>query len=287
MKKLRYFFEYLLLRLLTLLFFVLGVDKASAFGGWLGRMIGPRLGATRKAKRHMRLALAELSEEQINAYVLGMWDNLGRVIAEYPHLEKIMRERVETNALDIVEAAAANGKGIILFSGHIGNWEVAPAYVNNHFDIPVSVLYRAPNNPFADALLTRYRTLNGKLAALPKSQSGGVAALKALRRNEIMGILIDQKYNEGVSVPFFGAPAMTNPIFVKMAQKFDAPLLPFRIIRTGGAYFGMEFYPPIETTGREEIDVINDAHRYLESWIRENPAQWLWLHRRWPANSFD
>lgn len=283
LKSIRYFVEYSLLQCLIWVFFLLGLDRASALGGWLGRLIGPRLGASGKARRHLQAAMPELSPAQVDAYVVKMWDHLGRVIAEYPHLEKLAQERVEVIGIEDALPFVTGGRATVSISGHIGNWELASVYIFKRFNVPISVLYRAPNNPFVDKMLTRYRTLGGRLAALPKSQAGGVAALKALKRKEIIGILVDQKYNEGVSASFFGMPAMTNPVFVKLAQKCDAGMLPFRVVRKGGAHFRLEFMPPMQIQGRSEDDVISETHRYLEAWIREYPEQWLWLHRRWPS----
>jgi KDO2-lipid IV(A) lauroyltransferase len=281
MTGLRYFLEFALLLMLSGFFKLVGLDKASAIGGTIGRFIGPRLATSRKARRNLQNALPHLSNEQLDDVIKGMWDNLGRLIAEYPHLEQIAQERLQMQGQDYLQAALAKGRGAVLFSAHMANWETVPPYIQQHFNIQVNLMYRAPNNERVDRLLTHYRTLGGKMRALTKSRRGGQAAMKALRDGEIIGILIDQKYNEGISIPFFGIPAMTNPIFVKMAQKYDAPLLPFMIERTQGAHFKVRCYPEIKTMGRSSEDVIVEAHSLLEKWISKKPEQWLWLHRRW------
>ena len=282
MKTLRYFLEFMLLRVVSWLFWLIGLDRASAVGGWIGRTIGPRLAASRKARRHIEMALPYVSDDMLDNLVAGMWDNLGRVIAEYPHLEKISRERLQIRGQEHIEVALNGGKGAVMFSAHLANWEGVPPYIQQHFGKPVNLMYRAPNNAHVDRLLTRYRTLGGRIKALTKSRQGGQAAMKALKNGEIIGILIDQKYNEGIPVPFFDMPAMTNPVFVKMAQKYQAPLLPFSIRRMAGAHFEVECYPPLDLEGRSVEAVIAEAHQLLERWIHNAPEQWLWLHKRWP-----
>ena len=105
--------------------------------------------------------------------------------------------------------------------------------------------------------------------------------LKSLISGNSLALLGDQKYNEGVCVPFFGHDAMTNPAFVQFAQKFDLPLIPAQCIRMNGANFKIKAHPPIATQNRNVEDIISDYHALLEGWITERPEQWLWLHKRW------
>lgn len=110
--------------------------------------------------------------------------------------------------------------------------------------------------------------------------------METIKQGGILGILIDQKYNQGLNVPFFGHPAMTNPFFVQLAQKYGAPLVPIRGIRLENGGFCLKIYPPVPTledngTPRPIENVIQQAHTLLAGWIREKPEQWLWLHRRW------
>jgi KDO2-lipid IV(A) lauroyltransferase len=107
-----------------------------------------------------------------------------------------------------------------------------------------------------------------------------IGMIKALKQGGILGLLIDQKLNEGVTVPFFDMNANTGIAFIDMAKKFDCPLVPMRSIRTESGFI-MDVCPPIETKNRDTLDILNDVHALLEQWIREYPEQWLWLHRRW------
>ncbi len=283
MKKIRYAFEALFLLLLFLFSKILPVQWASGFGGWIGDVIGMRLAASRKAHTNLKAALPDMSDGERQDIVRGMWNNLGRVMMEYPHLEHIGRDRTEIIGTEILEQY--KDRPAILFTAHLANWEVCPIAALTQQDFKVTSIYRAPNNPFSDKMLLRARTLGSKLRTIPKSKSGTRHLIKALKNNEHIGVLIDQKYNEGVKADFFGQPAMTSPAFVQLAQKFDCPLIPLKIERLNGCAFKMTILPPLDIKDKPVEDVINHSHALLEGWITDHPAQWLWLHRRWNSKA--
>ena len=284
MKKFRYFIEAVVVYALFFIFKLMPVDMASNCGGWIGRTLGPRLAASRKAKANLRQALPGAGEDKV---ITQMWDNLGRVIAEYPHLETIARDRVTMENAATLQKIKADGGSFILISGHFANWEVQGATALVQFGIQIDLMYRALNNPWTEELLYKSRTMGGKLRAFRKSREGASQMLKAMREGGTLGILIDQKYNEGIAVPFFGRPAMTNPIFVQLGQKYKCPVVPSRIERTGGANFKITIHEPMTLTDANGANlpaeqVIAQAHGLMENWITEKPGDWLWLHRRWP-----
>lgn len=286
-RRVRYAGEACVLALLFAVFRAMPVDVASAVGGWIGRTIGPRLAASRKADTNVRLALPDVTPEERAVIVAGMWDNLARVIAEYPHLRYIVRNRVTVIGEPQIDAAMARkdeaGRGTVFFSMHVANWEVCPAYLKHVKGADIHLMYRAPNNGFVDAMIHHWRTLGGAIPAWNKSREGGLAALKAVRGGASLAILVDQKYNPGVNVPFFGLDAMTNPFFVKMARKLDVPLVPATLRRTGGVHFELSVYDPVVLEGRSDDDVMGEAHGVFEAAIRAAPEQWLWLHRRFKS----
>jgi KDO2-lipid IV(A) lauroyltransferase len=171
----------------------------------------------------------------------------------------------------------------MMISGHCANWEAGGVGMLFILGKHVDLTYRAPNNPWADRMLMKARTLNGRLRAHSKSREGGQEIIRAMREGRYIGMLIDQKYNEGVAVPFFGRPAMTNPAFVQLARKFDYPLVPWQIERLKGTRFRITIHEPLIAADKRTEDVIAQAHSLLEDWIRKNPGQWLWLHRRWDS----
>lgn len=276
------------------LFFALAgalpLDAASAFGGWLARRVGPPLGVSRQARRNLAAALPELSAPEVERVLRGMWDNLGRVAAEYPHLRRIGvfggDGRVETRGLEHVERALARGRRMIVFSGHLANWEIA-ALAAAQYGIDVAQIYRTANNPLVDRMILGFRDGRGEF--IPK-EAVGRRAVAALRRGAHLTILADQKLNEGIPVPFFGRPAMTAPALALLALRFGCDVLPARVERLEGARFRLTIEPPLRlpASGNRDADVgalMTAVNATLERWIRERPEQWFWVHRRWPDDA--
>jgi KDO2-lipid IV(A) lauroyltransferase len=270
------------------IFGALPIDVASAIGGRLARWVGPSLGISKRARLNLKAAMPELSAPEIDRIVLGMWDNLGRVVAEYPHLPDIEvfapNGRVEAIGFENADRALAEGRPVIFFAGHLANWEIAAMSPMQH-GMDIAQIYRTANNPLVDRMITRLRTWTGEL--IPKGAAGSRRALAALRNGRNLGMLIDQKLNNGIAVPFFGRPAMTSPVLASFALRFDCAVLPARMERLGGAKFRLTIHPPLDLprTGDRDADVLTlmtSVNETLERWIRARPEQWLWVHRRWP-----
>jgi len=217
-----------------------------------------------------------------------MWDNLGRVAAEYPHLRKIRvfepGGRVETHGFEHMDRAVAAGRRMIIFSGHLANWEIG-MLAAVQYGSPVAQIYRAANNPRVDRMIRRFRGAGGEL--IPKGPVAARRAIAVLRSGEHLTLLADQKMNDGIPVPFFGRAAMTAPAFAALALRFDCDLLPARVERLGCTHFRLTVFPPLPLprTGNAHADIaalMALVNRTLEAWIRDRPEQWFWLHRRWP-----
>jgi KDO2-lipid IV(A) lauroyltransferase len=281
MKKNIYILEAFFLSALMGFLGLLSPATASNIGASVGRFIGPKLAASRKADRNIARAMPELDEVQRKKIIKDMWENLGRVIAEYPHLEKLAQNHTEIINTDILTPILEKNAGLIFIGAHLGNWEINTAASLLQQNIAVDISYRALNNPLSDKILMRLRSLNGKIKAHAKSRTGGKAMMDTVKSGGALGILIDQKYREGIDASFFGLPAMTNPFFVQLAQKYGAPVIPIRCERLDGTQFRLTIYEPIPTQGRAVEDVLRETNTLLERWIRERPEQWLWLHRRW------
>ena len=285
MKHINHIIQFIALLPIMGIFAILPATTASHFGGWLGRKIGPHMGANKKALRHLRAALPDRSDDEYANITLGMWDNLGRTFAEYPHIKKLARE-CDIVGADIFLNAIENEKPAILFSAHLGNWELQPPSMLTQHGRRVDTIVRAPNNPYVAWLLKQFREMGGRIKTMPKSTQGTRQLVQTIKDGRPVGILIDQKYNEGIAMPFFRHTAMTSPAFVQLAQKFKCPLIPTRLERLENTKFRLTFYPQLpvfnnDGTARKIEDVIIDAHTMIESWITERPEQWLWLHRRW------
>lgn len=280
MKKISHLLEAIALWIAFAVFRAIGSDNASALGGWIGRTVGPRLAASRKALGNLQKSLPDANHEKI---LHDMWDNLGRVMAEYPHLEKILHERTDIYGIEHFEALDKETP-FILIGGHLANWELLPPCMNERLHRPITGVYREPNNPYTAKILDKCRNFGKQGQYVPKSSAGTRALVKAIQQKGNIGILIDQKYNEGVPVEFFGRPAMTSTAPAQLALKYKAPILPMQIVRQKNR-FKIIFYPPLDTDGKDEAAIMHDANKLLEGWIRENPGQWLWLHRRWDSKA--
>ena len=270
-------------------FRLLPVDAASAVGGWLGRLVGPRLGVTKRAQINLQRALPYLGDAEARLVMRGMWDNLGRVIAEYPHLEEFKvygnDGRIEFVGDDILDPVIASGKSAIFISAHYGNWEIATMAATQR-GLDVAEIYRAANNPWIDRLIASYRGSVGS-ELIPKGVVAARRSIAAVRDGRHLALLVDQKMNDGIPVRFFGRDAMTAPAVAQLALRFDCAIMPARVERLTGARFRIVLSPPIPVnkTGDRHADtlaIMTAVNAEIESWIHARPEMWLWLHRRWP-----
>ena len=266
------------------LFRILPLEAASAAGGFVMRHIGPRLGVSRTARKNLDFVFPEKTREERRVILADMWENLGRVIGEYPHLHRISGN-IEIIGKDHVEKARDGGKPVIFFAGHLANWEINGVGARQ-MGLPLHLVYRKPNNPYVDGLL-RHARASGAAGYIEKGAEGARAILGVLKKGGAVGMLVDQKLNEGMAIPFFGREAMTAPALAHFALKFGLPLYPVRVERMGGVKFRVTVHPTLEVVKTGDLDadtrrILTEMNEYLEKWIRERPAQWLWTHRRWP-----
>src|SRR5579864_3300571 len=261
----------------------LPLDWASGLGGFLARKLGPRLGLNKRARRNLSRAMPELSPDDIERIIAGMWDNLGRLVAEYPHLGAYRvydgDGRVEIVGAENIRAQAAPGKHAIFFSGHFGNWEVAPLAVTQA-GLGTVEIYRAVNNPLVDRLINRARSVIGS-ELVPKGTVAARRAIAAIQEGRHIAMLVDQKMNDGIAVPFFGRDAMTAPALARLALRYDCVVLPCRVERVRGATFHFVADPPIPLprTGDSQVDVqqlMTAVNAAVEGWVRRRPEQWFW-----------
>lgn len=267
---------------------LLPVRAASALGGWIGRTVGPHVGKSRLARKNLTAAFPDLTAAEVERIVREMWDNLGRTVFEFPHLRRLRTSgpdaHVELVGGEIIERLRDDGKPGIFVSAHMANWEAAPLCLIE-YGLQVHMFYRAPNNPLMESLFAHRHPAGGEL--LPKGTRGARRAIQLLSENEHLGMLIDQKMNDGIAVPFFGRDAMTAPALGQFALRFDCPVAMTRVERLGGCRFRVTIEPPLELprSGDNDADtlaLLTQVNRVLENWIRERPAQWFWVHRRWP-----
>lgn len=266
---------------------LLPVDWASWLGGFLGRTFGPHLGLSRRALANISRALPANDESQNRRILRGMWDNLGRAVAEFPHLDWICAAesgRVEIVNGDAVKELLNDGKPGIVFGGHFGNWEVGPATIHRLMGPSLVSVYREPNNPWVDRLLRHWQRSR---RAVAKGAEGGRDLIRQLNQGGHVAMLVDQKLNDGISVPFFGRDAMTAPALARLALRYDCVVLPCRVERVKGAHFRFiaEKPIPLPRSGDLQADIkilMTEVNATVERWVRRHPEQWFWVHKRWP-----
>lgn len=270
-------------------FRLLPVAGASALGGFLARAVGPLLSVSRRARRNLQRAMPEIDEAGARRIVSAMWDNLGRVAAEYAHLDKYRvydpGGRIEMIGAENIRAQGEAGQRAIFFSGHFGNWEVATLAVTQA-GLGVAEIYRAANNPIVDAIINHARSAVGS-ELVPKGTIAARRALAAIQEGRHLAMLVDQKMNDGIPVPFFGRNAMTAPALARLALRYDCAVVPVRVDRLPRARFRITAEQPLDYrhTGNAQADTLalmTQVNQVLERWIRERPDHWFWLHRRWP-----
>ena len=274
----------------------LGPVRASNLGGAVARLVGPWLAVSAVAHRNLAIAMPELDAAARRRIVRGVWENLGRTTGEFANLGALRESASgpgwEIVGLEHLNAVVARGGPALLFTGHLGNWEVLPLAAARQ-GINFASLYRPLDNPVVDEMILQMRrTAAGPNAALfPKGSQGARQTLQHLRRGGFVGLLQDQKMNDGVEARFFGLKAMTASAIAVLALRIGCPVLPGYAQRIGPARFRVVCEAPLAlpASGNREADIaaltqaVNDR---LESWIRAAPESWLWLHRRWPKEHY-
>jgi len=262
------------------------------------RFVGPWFPEHRIGRANLVAAFPEKSAEEIENILGGVWENLGRVAAEFAHIDRIIihdparpersadpdttiNERTYTN----LQKLGDRRRPCVVFAAHLANWEI-PATAPFQFGFKTSILYRRPNiGGASEAIVDMRARCMGNMIA-----SGLDAPLKlarALENGENVALLVDQHTTQGIDVTFFGRRAKANPLVVTLARLTGAPIRGVRVIRQpDGNHFAAELtdeIPPVrddegEIDTRATLQAITNV---IEGWVREHPDQWLWLHRRW------
>jgi len=285
-----------LIRLLSLLPPVM----AARLGGAVTRSIGPLLPVSQKVgDANLRLAMPELSAPERKRIIRQVWENLGQTITELVRLKDIREVPQgapgpgysiagwDEHVVPLLEP----GKPALFFTGHIGNWEVMPLMADA-YGVDFGFMYRAPSNKLVDEMLARLRRRNYRhnVQMFPKGAAGARAAYAHLRQGGALGLLVDQKLDTGVAVPFFGKSAMTMDALASFALKFRCPVFPIHVRRLGPARLEVVCDPALAFPDSADkqanaLALTNEMNQTLERWIREQPGDWLWLHRRWPKGT--
>ena len=270
----------------------LPVDWVSGLGAAVGKALGPLTSAHKVAARNLALAFPDMAGADRAALLQAQWDNTGRTFFEFPITDRLTpgSGRVEIVGRERLEAVARSGQAAILVSGHFANWEVM-AIAFTAVGVDALVTYRAANNPYVDRMIVAGRARYGVKLFAPKGSDGSRELLEGLKSGRSAAFLNDQKFNGGVAAPFFGRTVHTAPGPSRLALRFDAPILPLSVERTRGARFRVVAHEPIRlaSTGDRERDIeagVRAINAFVEARVRERPAEWFWVHKRWPKADY-
>lgn len=286
LKKLKHLGEYLVFSLVIKLLKQLGIDRSASLCSIMARYIGPLLPVTKIARKNLTAVFGKNIDQP--AIIRQLWDNFGRFIGEFPYMADIseaeLTKRVEIIGLEHLVEFKNTLQPFLLFTGHFANWDFV-LKISRKFYHKFGIIYRRSNNPYINAAINQARD-DDNVHLIAKGPSGGKALITALKSGYAIAMLVDQKMNDGISVPFFGQPAMTAPAIAKFALQWHYPIIPCQVIRQQGSYFKVIIHPPLQFT--QTLDRKNDCYnimlkinQVLEDWIRQNPGQWLWFHNRW------
>jgi KDO2-lipid IV(A) lauroyltransferase len=268
------------------------VEWVSALGGWLFRWLGPLTPSARIVERNIDIAFPDLDSKARAQLLRDQWDCLGRYFFEFPMTDQLTpaKGRVEVVGRERLTAIAQSGKAAILVSGHFANFEVMAAAIAEA-GVPARVTYRAANNPYFDQRIIETRARYGVKMFAPKGGMGSRDLIETLKKGESVTFLLDQKFNKGVPALFFGRTVHTAGASTRMALRFGAVMQPMSVERLPGARFRVVVAEPIvlEKTGDRERDVeagVRQINAFVESCVRRRPAEWFWVHKRWPREEY-
>jgi len=269
------------------------IKTANLFGRIAG-LIGPLTREQRIGRANLTAAFPEKSRGEIETVLAGVWDNLGRLGAEFAHLDHIWehdpafpeQSRIEIGPRthELFAQLRLDGKPALIFAGHLGNWEL-PAVAAVAHGLDAAILFRRPNSASANRIIEELRAV--KMGTLiPAGRDAPLRMAEALRNGQHVAILVDQYFTNGVEVTFFGRKTKANPTLARLLRQIECPVHGVRIIRLPGHRFraelSEEIKPVRDTSGQIDVQGTMQAiTSVVEGWVREYPDQWLWLHRRW------
>ena len=281
------YIEYWTLLIFFFLFKLLGLKISSFLGGVMFLAYGTFSKRNKIVKKNLSKAFPDLTLNKKNKIIKDMWFHFGRVIGEYPNLNKLrigkdneISIENESNLLNPLKQYP----NCLFFSAHIGNWELTSHLLTKN-GFKIHFIYRAPNNELVDNLLKKIRIGYG-VGLIKKGNEGAKQCLKILNKDGgHIGMLIDQKMNDGIETNFFNQKVMSPSAIAKFSLKYKCPIIPAVCIREKSTNFKISYLKPLTPSKINKIgnetEIMNHLNRIVEEWIRLNPEQWIWFHNRW------
>ena len=284
MKKIVYFIEFILIKVLFIFFKIIGYKYSSNLGFLIGKIIGPIFRSKKLIIKNLQKANLQKQNdlEKIASDVLG---NYGRIFAEYVHLKNFRNDKLEKyisiEGLEHLNNLKKTKKRAVFISGHFNNFELMAMQIEKA-GIELATIYRPLNNFLLNKTMEQIRTENICKNQIKKGRAGSREIIKNLIKGKSIAIMIDQRVREGIKIDFFNNQATTTTIPAQLIKKYNCELVPVYIERRKNNYFKMFVSKPIKIDkNKSVIEITKFLNNLLERMIVRNIDQWIWTHNRW------
>ena len=286
-KKIRHIIEYVFFELFIKIMRIIGFKNSVVFCSFIAKSFGPYLKVSKIAEKNLNKAFEKKMD--ITKIIPQIWDNFGKYIGEYPFINELSDKEMQSmfvmEGMENVKSYQDKQEPFLLFLAHQANWDFVIRHITDIYP-KFAIIYRKANNPYVDKEILQTRARDKNVLMIAKGPSGAKGLVRAIKSGYSIAMLVDQKMNDGIEVPFFGRPAMTANAIAKLSLQYNYPIIPCQLVRTKDSHFKAILHPEIkyETTTDKEKDIYNIMLRInqtLEQWIKENPSQWFWFHNRW------
>jgi len=284
MKKIIYFIEFILIKVLFIFFKIIGYKYSSNLGFLIGKIIGPIFRSKKLIIKNLQKANLQKQNnlEKIASDVLG---NYGRIFAEYVHLKNFRNNKLEKyisiEGLEHLNNLKKTKKRAVFISGHFNNFELMAMQIEKA-EIELATIYRPLNNFFLNKTMEQIRTENICKNQIKKGRAGSREIIKNLIKGKSIAIMIDQRVREGIKIDFFNNQATTTTIPAQLIKKYNCELVPVYIERRKNNYFKMFVSKPIKIDKNKSVlEITKYLNNLLERMILRNIDQWIWTHNRW------
>ncbi|MDA7464936.1 lysophospholipid acyltransferase family protein [Candidatus Pelagibacter ubique] len=285
MKKIKYFFEFLIISSLFIVYKFLGLKISSHFSGKLFETFGPIFRSKNLIKTNIQRAIPKINSSKIKSITKDMWNNYGRTLSEYMFLKGFRNDQFRSNVnitgKDILQKIKLEKTPVIFISGHFSNFELMAMEIEKS-GVNLSAIYRPLNNIFLNILMERIRKEYICKNQIKKGTSGVRELLKLYKKGYSIALMIDQRVSQGIKSKFFNQEAFTTTIPAQFIKKFNCKVVPISIKRHNGVNFNIKVENPIEFSKNSSTEKITrELNIWLEKTILKNPGEWIWSHDRW------
>ena len=285
MKKVKYFFEFIIISLLFFIYKILGFKISSFISGKIFEFLGPKFRSKQIIMSNIQRAIPEINLKGINDIKKDMWNNYGRTLSEYMFLKNFRNNKLKSNihleGIEILEKIKNEKQPVIFVSGHFSNFELMAMQIEKS-GINLATIYRPLNNIFLNVLMERIRKKYICKNQIKKGTGGVRELLKLFKKGYSIALMIDQRVTEGIKSKFFDEDAFTTTIPAQFIKKFNCKVVPIYIERFNDINFNIKIEKPMEFSKDSSTQKITrDLNIWLEEMILKNPGKWIWSHNRW------